>query len=127
MRQPGFRRKTSYSGLRDLDGYGFKVAGDCLTLGLGLKREDGVRQVTVHRQHCPGVGYRKVVRVLMTYDEKHGMEAHRVVDVEDGQAEGTRKLAVGLGDFAELAVVAFDGVGGVNQAPDFCGVVEGGG
>ena len=84
MRPPGFRRKTHYSGLRYFDGYGLKVAGDCLRLG--LKREDGVRQVTVRLQHRPGVPFRKVVNVLMTYDEKNGMEAHLVVDVEDGQA-----------------------------------------
>ena len=36
VRPPGFRRKMRYSGLRYFDGYGLKVAGDCLTLGLGL-------------------------------------------------------------------------------------------
>jgi hypothetical protein len=38
---------------------------------------------------------------------------------------GERRLV--FGDFAQLAIIAFDGVGGVNQAPDFCGVVEEGG
>ena len=91
-RPPGFRRKTHYSGLRYFDGYGLKVEGDCLRLGLGLKREDGVRQVTVRLQHRPGMKFCKVVSVLMTYDEKNGMEAHLVVDVEDGKAKGTRKV-----------------------------------
>ena len=50
VRQPGFRRKTSYAGLRDFDGYGFKVAGDRLTLGLGLNREDGVRHKDFHHR-----------------------------------------------------------------------------
>ena len=36
-RPPGFRRKTRYSGLRYFNGYGLKVDGDCLRLGLGLK------------------------------------------------------------------------------------------
>jgi IS605 OrfB family transposase len=93
-RQPGFRRKTSYSGLRYLDGYGIKLEGDRLRLGLGLKRAEGVRPVTVQLQHRPGVEYRKVVHVPMTYDEKNGMAAHLVVDVEDGQAKGSRKATV---------------------------------
>ena len=111
VRPPGFRRKTHYSGLRYFDGYGLKVAGDCLRLGLGLKREDGVRQVTVRLQHRPGVPFRKVVSVLMTYDEKNGMEAHLVVDVEDGQAKGTRKVAVDLGETQAIAAIFDDGQG----------------
>ena len=108
-RQPGFRRKTRYSGLRYLDGYGFKLEGDGLRLGLGLKREDGVRQVTVALQHLPGVGFRKVVSALMTYDEKNGMEAHLVVDVEDGKAEGTRQVALDLGETQAISAIFDDG------------------
>lgn len=111
VRPPGFRRKMRYSGLRYFDGYGLKVDGDCLTLGLGLKREDGVRQVTVQLRHRPGVEIRKVVSVLMTYDEKNGMEAHLVVDVEDGQAKGTRKVAVDLGETQAIAAIFDDGRG----------------
>ena len=111
VRPPGFRRKTRYSGLRYYDGYGFKVAGDFLTLSLGLRREDGVRQVRVRLQHRPGVEFRKVVSVLMTYDEKNGMEAHLVVDVEDGKAQGTRKVAVDLGETQAIAAIFDDGQG----------------
>ena len=108
VRPPGFRRKMRYSGLRYFDGYGLKVEGDCLRLGLGLNREDGVRQVTVRLQHRPGVKFRKVVSVLMTYDEKNGMEAHLVVDVEDGKAKGTRKVAVDLGETQVIAAIFDD-------------------
>jgi IS605 OrfB family transposase len=47
----------------------------------------------------------------MTYDEKNGMEAHLVVDVEDGQAKGTRKMAVDLGETQAIAAIFDDGQG----------------
>ena len=90
-----------------MDGYGFNLEGDCLR----LKRKDGVWQVTVHLQHRPGVGFRKVVSVLMTYDEKNGIEAHLVVDVEDGKAKGIRKVAVDLGETQAISAIFDDGQG----------------
>ena len=80
-------------------------------VGIGIEREDGVRQVKVRLQHRPGVPFRKVVSVLMTYDEKNGMEAHLVVEVEDGQAKGTRKVAVDLGESQAIAAIFEDGQG----------------
>ena len=37
---------------------------------------------------------------------------------------GGRENAFGFGDFAQLAMVAFDGIGGVDQAPDLSGISE---
>ena len=53
------------------------------------------------------------------------MDIGQIEQLANRLLAGERRL--GFGDFAELAIVAFDGVGGVNQAPDFCGVVEEGG
>lgn len=108
-RPPGFRRKNSYSGLRYYEGYGVRLMGDQLTLSLGLSRLDGVRQVTVRIQHRPDFVYRKVVNVLLTYDTANGMEAHLVVEVEDGQAKGKRKAAVDLGETQSISAMFDDG------------------
>ncbi len=108
-RPPGFRRKSNYSGLRYYDGYGVTLDGNQLTLSLGLSRLDGVRQVTVQIQYRPDVVFRKVVNVLLTYDTSNGMEAHLVVDVEDSQAKGTRKVAVDLGETQAISAMSDDG------------------
>ena len=42
-RQPGFRRKTTYSNLRYYNGYGFKLEGNKLTLSFGLHKTSGAR------------------------------------------------------------------------------------
>jgi IS605 OrfB family transposase len=47
----------------------------------------------------------------MTYDEKHGMAAHLVVDVADGQAKGTRKAALDLGETQLISAIFEDGQG----------------
>ncbi len=70
-----------------------------------------MRQVTVRLQHRLGVKFCKVVSVLVTYDEKNGMEAHLVVDIEDGKAKGTRKVAVDLGETQAIAAIFADGQG----------------
>jgi IS605 OrfB family transposase len=108
-RPPGFRPKTSYSGLRYYDGYGIVLDGDQLTLSLGLSRLDGARQVTVRVQYRDDVVFRRVVNVLLTYDTKNGMEAHLVVEVEDGQANGTRKVAIDLGETQAISAMFDDG------------------
>lgn len=108
-RPPGFRRKNTYSGLRYYDGYGVTLNGNQLTLSLGLSRLDGVRQVTVQIQYRTDVVFRKVVNVLLTYDRSNGMEAHLVVEVEDGQAKGTRKVAVDLGETQAISAMFDDG------------------
>jgi hypothetical protein len=46
----------------------------------------------------------------------------QIQHLADCLSAGERRLV--FSDFAELAVVAFDGVGGVNQAPDFGRIVE---
>jgi putative transposase len=106
---PGFRRKNSYSGLRYYDGYGVTLIGNQLTLSLGLSRLDGARQVTIQIQYRTDVVFRRVVNVLLTYDTVHGMEAHLVVEVEDGQAKGTRKVAVDLGETQAISAMFDDG------------------
>ena len=106
---PGYRRKNSYSGLRYFDGYGFKIEGDRLTISLGTRRMDGVQHVTVRFQHRPDVVYRKVVSVILTYDKKNGIEAHLVIDVEDGKAKGSRKVAVDLGETQAISAIFDNG------------------
>ena len=108
-RPPGFRRKNSYSGLRYYDGYGVTLIGNQLTLSLGLSRLDGTRQVAVQIQYRTDVVFRRVVNVLLTYDPTHGMEAHLVVEVEDGQAKGMRKVAVDLGETQAISAMFDDG------------------
>jgi IS605 OrfB family transposase len=108
-RPPGFRRKNSYSGLRYYDGYGVTLNGNRLNLSLGLSRLDGVRQVTVCIQYRADVVFRRLVNVLLTYDTSHGMEAHLVVEVKDGQANGTRKVAVDLGETQAISAMFDDG------------------
>jgi putative transposase len=109
-RPPGFRRKSCYSGLRYYDGYGVKLDGNQLTLSLGLSRLDGVRQVTVQIAYRTDVVFRRVVNVLLTYDTSNGMEAHLVVEVEDGQAKGTRKVAIDLGETQAISAMFDDGI-----------------
>jgi hypothetical protein len=51
-------------------------------------------------------------------------------DVDIGQIKQfansllARERRLVFGDFPQLAVIAFDGVSGVNQAPDFCDLVN---
>lgn len=108
-RPPGFRRENSYSGLRYYDGYGVMLIRNQLTLSPGLSHLNSARQVTVQIQYRAGVVFRRVVNVLLAYDTAHGMEAHLVVEVEDGQAKGTRKVAVDLGETQAISAMFDDG------------------
>jgi len=108
-RMPGFRRKTTYSPLRYFDGYGFRLDGDRLTLGLGTKRPDGIRQVTVTLQTGRHVPIRRIRNVLLTYDAKSGLRAHLVVEVKAKKPKGDRKVAVDLGETQAITAVFDDG------------------
>jgi hypothetical protein len=70
---------------------------------------DGVQQVTVQIQYRTDVVFRKVVNVFLTYDTAHRMEIHLVVEVEDGQAKGTHKVAVDLGETQVKSAMFDDG------------------
>lgn len=107
---PGFRRKDFLSPLRYYEGFGFTLNGDSLTLSLGLKREDGVRSVTVSLQMRPNVSYKRVVNVLITYDAKVGLAAHLVVEVESLSALGNDVASVDLGETQALAVAMACGI-----------------
>jgi transposase len=80
-RPPGFRRKGRLSNLRYYDGYGFSLTEEGrLQLSLGRRRLDGVRSVEVELQiYRTDVKFSRIVNVLITYDTKHGLQAHLVV------------------------------------------------
>jgi transposase len=110
-RPPGFRRKARYSNLRDYDGYGFRLteAGQ-LQLSLGRRRADGVRSVEVDLLLArKDVQFTRIVNVLITYDAKHGLQAHLVVDAVDLEALGERTVAVNLGETQRITAVFDDG------------------
>ena len=47
---------------------------------------------------------------------------HEIQQLSRGLVCGKRRL--GLGDFAQLAMIALHSIGGVDQSPDFLGIVE---
>lgn len=106
---PGFRRKTQYSPLRYYEGYGFSVQGDRLTISLGTSRADGVKSVAVTIRHRPAFAYRRIVNLLLTYDIRHGLYAHLVVEVDARQPKGNHLAAVDLGETQALCAVFDDG------------------
>ena len=110
-RPPGFRRKGRLSNLRYYDGYGFSLTEEGrLQLSLGRRRSDGVRSVEVELQvYRQDVEFSRIVNVLITYDTKHGLQAHLVVDADDRKALGERTVAVDLGETQMITAVFDDG------------------
>ena len=109
-RPPGFRRKARYSNLRYYDGFGFSLTEESqLQLSLGLRRADGVRNVEVDLLCRQDVQFTRIVNVLITYDTKHGLQAHLVVDAVDRKALGERTVAVDLGETEMITAVFDDG------------------
>ena len=108
-RMPGFRRKTDYSPLRYYQGFGFTLAGDQLHLGLGTRRQDGVRSVSVILQMRPDVFFQRVRGVLLTYDKTHGLYAHLVVEIAAKEPLGGRRVAVDLGETQAITAIFDDG------------------
>lgn len=110
-RPPGFRRKGRLSNLRYYDGYGFSLTGEGrLQLSLGRRRSDGVRWVEVELQvYRQDVEFSRIVNVLITYDTRHGLQAHLVVDAVDRKALGERRVAVDLGEPQMITAVFDDG------------------
>lgn len=110
-RPPGFRRKARLSNLRYYDGYGFRLTGEGrLWLSLGRRRSDGIRSVEVDLQvYRTDVPFSRIVNVLITYDAKHGLQAHLVVDAVDRKALGERTVAVDLGETQMITAVFDDG------------------
>ena len=108
-RQPGFRRKTTCSNLRYYNGYGFKLEGNKLTLSFGLHKTRGVKNVEVEIQYRSDIEYTRVINVLITYDKKHGLQAHLVVDTKAVTALGKRVVAVDLGETQLLTAMLGDG------------------
>jgi IS605 OrfB family transposase len=110
-RPPGFRRKGRLSNLRYYDGYGFSLTEEGrLQLSLGRRRLDGVRSVEVDLQiYRTDVKFNRIVNVLITYDAKHGLQAHLVVDAKDRKALGERTAAVDLGETQMITAVFDDG------------------
>lgn len=107
-RPPGFRRKTTYSNLRYYEGYGFKLEGNKLTLSFGLHKTNGVKNVAVEVQHRSDIKYTRVINVLITYDKKHGLQAHLVVDTKAVTSLGDNVVAVDLGE-TQLLTAMLDG------------------
>jgi IS605 OrfB family transposase len=109
-RPPGFRRKARYSALRYYEGYGFSLTDEGrLKLSLGRSRADGVRYVEVGLHGRKDVEYTRIVNVLITYDTKHGLQAHLVVEVQELEAQGDRAVAVDLGETQMISAVFDDG------------------
>jgi IS605 OrfB family transposase len=109
-RPPGFRRKARYSTLRYYDGYGFRLTEEGrLQLSLGRRRTDGVRCVEVDLRCRQDVQFTRIVNVLVTYDAKHGLQAHLVVEAQDLEALGDRTAAVDLGETQMITAVFDDG------------------
>ena len=109
-RPPGFRRKARLSNLRYFDGYGFRlIEAGRLQLSLGRRRTDGVRFVEVDLRCRQDVQFTRIVNVLVTYDAKHGLQAHLVVEAQDLEALGDRTAAVDLGETQLIAAVFDDG------------------
>ncbi|MCX6054810.1 MAG: transposase [Chloroflexi bacterium] len=108
-RQPGFRRKTTYSNLRYYKGYGFKLKGNKLALNFGLHKTSSVKNVEVEIQHRSDIEFTRVINVLITYDKKHGLQAHLVVDTKAVTALGDNVVAVDLGETQLLTVMFGDG------------------
>ena len=57
------------------------------------------------------VEFSRIVNVLITYDTKHGLQAHLVVDADDRKALGERTVAVDLGETQMITAVFDDGTG----------------
>ncbi|MCL5046500.1 MAG: transposase [Actinobacteria bacterium] len=106
---PGFRRKTDYSPLRYYEGFGFTLDGARLVLSLGTGRQDGVKSVTATLQVRQNVVYQRIVNILLTYDKRHGLCAHLVVEVEVKKPLGSRKVAVDLGETQAITGIFDDG------------------
>ncbi|KUK32281.1 MAG: Transposase, IS605 OrfB family [Thermoanaerobacterales bacterium 50_218] len=89
---------------------GFKVEGDKVTLSLGTSREDGVKQVSFRISHRPGIKYKRVRDLSITYDKVSGrIEARLVVEVEARENNGAGKVAVDLGETVMMACAFDDG------------------
>ena len=54
-----------------------------------------MRWVTVEIHHRRDVVYVRIINILLTHDAKVGLQAHLVVEVEDGRAKGDRRVAEG--------------------------------
>ncbi len=106
---PGFRRKDCFSPLKYVQS-GFRIEGDKVTVSLGTSREDGVRRVSFHISHRPGVEYERVRELVLIYDKSSGqMEARLVVEAKPREHSGTGKVAVDLGETILMACAFDDG------------------
>jgi putative transposase len=106
---PGFRRKGYLSPLRYVQS-GYKVEGDRVTVSLGTRRKDGVRQVSFRIAHRPGVRYERVRQLSIVYDTLSGrLEARLTVEVRANPKPGEGRVALDLGETILMAAAFDDG------------------
>lgn len=106
---PGFRPKTQYSTLRYFDGFGFSLTGNQLKISLGTSREDKVKQLSLILHKRSDLKYKRVINLLLTYDNSLGLCAHLVVEIAALEPLGNRYVAVDLGETQALAAVFDNG------------------
>lgn len=110
-RPPGFRRKDRLSPLRYYNGYGYWLSSDghTLTLGLGDSRSDGVRRVSLHLHYRKDAQLTKIRNILLTYDNRFGLQAHLVIEAESRPSPGAGRVAVDLGETHLITAVTETG------------------
>jgi putative transposase len=70
---------------------------------------NGVKNVEVEIQYRSDIEYTRVINVLITYDKKHGLQAHLVVDTNAVTSLGDNVVAVDLGETQLLTAMLGDG------------------
>jgi putative transposase len=106
---PGFRRKGYLSPLKYVQS-GFKVEGNKVTISLGTRREDGVKQVSFRISHQPGIRYERVKQLSIVYDKTSGrLEARLTVEVKANPKLGNGRAALDLGENILMAAAFDDG------------------
>jgi transposase len=79
-----------------------------MTLSLGTSRQDGVRSVSFRISHRPHVQYERIRQLSIVYDRISGqLEARLMVEVQSGEAHGSGRMAIDLGETI-LMTCAFD-------------------
>ena len=69
----------------------------------------GVKNVEVEIQYRSDIEFTRLINVLITTDQKHGLQAHLVVDTKAVTALGKRVVAVDLGETQLLTAMLGDG------------------
>ncbi|KYO67340.1 RNA-guided endonuclease InsQ/TnpB family protein [Thermovenabulum gondwanense] len=106
---PGFRSKNQLSPIKYVQS-GYIIEGNKVTISLGRKRGDGVKNVSFSISYRKDINFERVRQLTITYDKKCGqLEARLVVEVCEKANDGIKKVAIDVGETVLMACIFDDG------------------